>query len=127
MSSYACTCAVGLLRPDQKEAIVRSITRIHHEETGASELAVQVVFHELAPRDHWVGGTPAPAGHLWIRGDILAGRSGEQKARMLERLMEEIAKHAAVGRESVWVYLCDIPATNIASHGALLTAKLAKD
>ena len=41
MPTYACSAATGRLTPVQKTEIVRSITAIHHEETGAPRYLVQ--------------------------------------------------------------------------------------
>ena len=41
MPTYVCSAATGRLTSDQKAQIVRSITEIHHEETGAPRYLVQ--------------------------------------------------------------------------------------
>ena len=46
MPTYVCSAAAGRLTPIQKTEIVRSITAIHHQETGAPRYLVQVIFHE---------------------------------------------------------------------------------
>ena len=120
MPTYACSAAAGLLSPSQKERIVQSITKIHHEEANAPAYLVQVIFHDLAVGNHWIAGAPAPTGQIWVRGDIRAGRTEEQKARMLERILADVAGIAETVPENVWVYICDIPATNIAEYGSIL-------
>jgi phenylpyruvate tautomerase PptA (4-oxalocrotonate tautomerase family) len=42
MPSYVCSAARGRLTSVQKTEIVRCITAIHHEETGAPSYLVQV-------------------------------------------------------------------------------------
>ncbi|HEX9461638.1 MAG TPA: tautomerase family protein [Alphaproteobacteria bacterium] len=120
MPTYACSTAAGRLTPAQKADIVRSITAIHHEETGAPRYFVQVIFYELAPGNHFIGGQSAPAGQIWIRGDIRAGRSEEQKRKLISRILRDVSKTSAIAAEEVWVYLCDIPAHNIAEYGRVL-------
>jgi hypothetical protein len=46
-----------------------------------------VIFYDIAPGSHYIGGQLAPAGQMWIRGDIRDGRSEEQKRRMLSRIL----------------------------------------
>ena len=80
MPTYICSAAAGRLTTVQKTEIVRTITAIHHEETGASRYLDQVIFYDLAPDSHYVAGQPAPADQIWVRGDIRGGRTNEQKS-----------------------------------------------
>ena len=120
MPTYACSAAAGRLTPAQKVEIVQSITAIHHEETGAPRYLVQVIFYDIAPGSHYIGGQLAPASQMWIRGDIRDGRSEEQKRRMLSRILQEVSRIGEIAEEEVWVYLSDIPAQNMAEYGRVL-------
>ena len=80
MPTYACSAAAGRLTPAQKLEIVQSITAIHHGETGAPRYFVQVIFYDIAPANQYIAGELAPAGQIWIRGDIRDGRTQEQRA-----------------------------------------------
>jgi phenylpyruvate tautomerase PptA (4-oxalocrotonate tautomerase family) len=122
MPTYACSAPAGRLTPAQKVEIVQSITAIHHEETGAPRYLVQVIFYDIAPGNHYIGGQLAPAGQMWIRGDIRDGRTGEQKSRMISRILQEVSRTTEIGEDEVWVYLSDIPAHNIAEYGRVLPA-----
>src|SRR5258708_28478631 len=92
MPTYACSTAAGRLTPAQKADIVRSITAIHHEETGAPRYFVQVIFYELAPGNHFIGGQSAPAGQIWIPGDNPAGRNGGQKTELISRILPDVGQ-----------------------------------
>ena len=127
MPTYACSAAAGRLTPAQKLEIVRSITAIHHEETGAPRYFVQVIFYEIAPGNHYIAGRSAPAGQIWIRGDIRDGRTKEQKSRMLSRILREVSGTSEIAEDEVWVYLSDIPAHNIAEYGRVLPAPGGED
>ena len=120
MPTYACSAAAGRLTPAQKVEIVQSITAIHHEETGAPRYFVQVIFYDIAHANHYIAGQLAPAGQMWIRGDIRDGRSEEQKSRMLSRILQEVSRIGEIAEEEVWVYLSDIPAQNMAEYGRVL-------
>ena len=67
MPTYVCSAATGPLTLDQKAEIVRSITAIHHEETGAPRYLVQVIFYNDAPSSHYIAGRPAAADQIWVR------------------------------------------------------------
>jgi phenylpyruvate tautomerase PptA (4-oxalocrotonate tautomerase family) len=120
MPTYACSAAAGRLTPAQKLEIVQSITAIHHGETGAPRYFVQVIFYDIAPANHYIAGQLAPAGQVWIRGDIRDGRTQEQKSRMLSRILHEVSRIGEIAEEEVLVYLSDIPAHNIAEYGRVL-------
>lgn len=120
MPTYACSILAGRLTQAQKTDIVRCITTVHHEETGAPRYLVQVIFYEVASGNHYIAGEPARPDQIWIRGDLRSGRTEEQKARILRRILQGVAKSADAPEEAVWVYLSDIPATNIAEYGRIL-------
>ena len=120
MPTYVCSAATGRLTPIQKTEIVRSITAIHHEETGAPRYLVQVIFYDLAPDSHYVAGQLAPADQIWVRGDIRGGRTNEQKSRMLRRIMQGVGRASGAAEDAVWVYLCDLPAANLIEYGRVL-------
>jgi phenylpyruvate tautomerase PptA (4-oxalocrotonate tautomerase family) len=54
--TYVCSAAAGRLTSDQKAEIVRSITAIHHEETGAPRYLVQVIFYDVAQGGCYIAG-----------------------------------------------------------------------
>jgi phenylpyruvate tautomerase PptA (4-oxalocrotonate tautomerase family) len=122
MPTYVLTAALGRLTPVQKSEIVRFIAAIHHEETGAPRYLVQVIFYDVAPDSHYVAGRLAPADQIWIRADIRSGRTNEQKNQMLRRIMQEVGRVSGAAQETVWVYLSEIPAANIAEYGRVLPA-----
>lgn len=59
MPIYVCSAATGRLTPVQKTEIVRSLTDIYHEVTGAPRYFVRVMFHDVAPGNNYVAGRPA--------------------------------------------------------------------
>ncbi len=120
MPTYACSTAAGRLTPAQKTDIVRCISTVHHEETGAPRYLVQVIFYEVASGNHYIAGELARPDQIWIRGDLRSGRTEVQKGKILRRILQGVAKSAAAAEEAVWVYLSDIPATNIAEYGRIL-------
>lgn len=120
MPTYVCWTAEGRLTSVQRAKIAKAITIIHAEEGLAPRYFVQVVFNEIQPDSHFVGGLPAPEGLIWIRADIRSGRTDGQKKAIMERLVSDIGTLANVGREDVWVYISDIPARGILEFGHVL-------
>jgi phenylpyruvate tautomerase PptA (4-oxalocrotonate tautomerase family) len=120
MPTYVCSTTAGRLTPAQRAAIAESITTIHAEEGRAPRYFVQVLFNEVQPASHFIGGKPAPEGLIWIRADIRSGRTDDQKKAIMERIANDISATAKVEREDVWVYISDIPATGVLEFGHVL-------
>ena len=68
----------------------------------------------------FIGGKMAGPDHVWVRADIRSGRTEEQKAKILLRIMEEVGRILDMSSEDVWVYISDIPAEGVAEFGAIL-------
>jgi hypothetical protein len=72
---------------------------------------------------------PAPADQIWVRADVRDGRTDELKSQMLRRIMQmlrrimqDVGKAGGAAEETVWVYLSEIPAENVAEHGRVLAS-----
>ena len=103
MPTYVCTTAAGRLTPAQRAEIPKAITTIHAEEGVAPRYFVQVLFSEVRPDSHFIGGKPAPEGLIWIRADIRSGRTNEQKKAIMERRRLGVhLRHPGDGRAGVW-------------------------
>lgn len=119
MPTYAFTTMKALTLA-QREKIVASVTAIHAEEATAPRYFVQVVFYDVGPGAMFIGGSPAPDKHVWVRADIRSGRTREQKAAIMQRLMRETSATLDVSTENVWIYISDIPAEGVTEFGAVL-------
>jgi phenylpyruvate tautomerase PptA (4-oxalocrotonate tautomerase family) len=120
MPTYVCWTRAGQLSADQRRLIAKSITEIHHDVALAPRYFVQVIFDELQPHSHFVGGDEAEPNHIWIRADIRSGRTQEQKSRLMARIVEEVCAIASARRENVWVYISDIPGPSVVEFGHIL-------
>lgn len=120
MPTYLCTCRSSTLSDRQKALIAEAITRAHGEETGAPAYFVQVVFSERSASDHFIGGVAAPAGQMWIRGDIRAGRTENQKRALMLEIMQSVSEIAGTAESEVWVYLCELAPTAMTEYGRIL-------
>lgn len=119
MPTYAFTMTKPLSR-EQRGKLVESVTTIHQVEAAAPRYFVQVVFYTVEPGAMYIGGEAAPDDHVWVRADIRSGRTREQKAAILHRIMQETGEILNISPESVWVYVSDIPAEGVAEFGNVL-------
>jgi phenylpyruvate tautomerase PptA (4-oxalocrotonate tautomerase family) len=103
----------------QKTRIAAEIARVHHEATGAPIFFVQVVFDEKDASARFLGGQPA-ANHVWIRGDIRAGRTKTQREHLMLQIKNAVSNIAGIDEKSIWVYLCNLEPTDMVEYGHVL-------
>ncbi len=120
MPTYTCTAVRGWLRSDQKSRIAAAVTRAHADVTGAPASFAQVIFQDVAPGDHFIGGVPLAHDHVFVYGRIRAGRSATTLNTLIERLTEDVATAAAVPVFSVWVYLLELAPERMVEFGRVL-------
>jgi len=120
MPFYQCISLVGTLAQEQKQEIVRDITRIHCETTGALPRFVQIQFEEVKPGDVFQNGRPSRA--VRLHGRIRAGRDAETKHRMLDAFTDLIVRVAHVPVDDVMVALVEMPHENAMEGGVRLPA-----
>jgi len=118
--TYHCHVPSGAFNSQQKGEIAQAITLRHSEATGAPPYFVQVMIEETTA-DRYLGGTSA-SGHIWIRGDIRAGRTIEQRTGMMKKIMQDVSRITAVAENDIWVYLCNLDPTDMIEYGHVLPA-----
>jgi len=118
MPTYVCATAANRLTTEQKQAVTKLLTSVHSEEAHAPRLIVQVIFQELAPGQHFINETPVTRDQIWIRADIRAGRTDEQKTRMIRRIVDLVSAATDIDSSYLWVYICDIP--KMAEFGSVM-------
>ena len=94
----------------------------HSAQTGAPRFFAQVLFSAANERDHFVGGRVNTAPQVYVHGLVREGRSIEIKQALMSQMLEEIARIADITAEDVWIYLQDIPATQMIEFGRFLPA-----
>jgi phenylpyruvate tautomerase PptA (4-oxalocrotonate tautomerase family) len=120
MPFYRCISLVGTLAQEQKEEIVRDVTRIHCEVTGALPRFVQIQFEEVKPGDVFQNGKPSRA--VRLHGRIRAGRDADTKHRLLRAYTDLIVRVARVSVDDVMVALVEMPHENAMEGGVRLPA-----
>ena len=120
MPTYVCTIKEGRLSPDQKSRIAGEITRIHCEVTGAPTFFAQVIFEEVKPGNYFMGGVPLAHDQIFVYGRVRAGRSIQDKLKMIKLMAEAVASAAGVSRTAVWIYIAELPARQMMEYGYVL-------
>jgi phenylpyruvate tautomerase PptA (4-oxalocrotonate tautomerase family) len=120
MPTYTVTSANLALTARQEADIAAAITRSHHEATGAPAFFAQVIFNEIAGGKHYIGGKAYPVPHLFVHGLIRAGRSAHAKAALIKDIAAKVQTIAGIAPEDIWVYVQDIPATQMVEFGRVL-------
>jgi phenylpyruvate tautomerase PptA (4-oxalocrotonate tautomerase family) len=117
--TYVCCVPPKSLSDDQKDQIAAAIGRRHSEATGAPSFFVQVVIEESDTTRRYLGGELSGA-HIWIRGDIRAGRSEAVRSSLILAITEDVSVIAAVPAASIWIYLCNLEPTDMVEFGHVL-------
>lgn len=126
MPLYRCIVAPNASSYAARAAIAEHVTRIHCDVTGGVPLFVHVFFTEDA-----AGMLPTDKRALML-GSIRAGRTPEQKARLVAAMEAVLAEHLRVVPAAVSVVTVDVPARWVMEGGDVLpepgdeTAWLAK-
>ena len=120
MPTYVCTIKEGRLSPDQKSRIAGEITRIHCEVTGAPTFFAQVIFEEIKAGNYFMGGVPLAHDQIFVYGRVRAGRSIQDKLKMIKLMAEAVASAAGVSRTGVWIYIAELSARQMMEYGHVL-------
>ncbi len=120
MPTYTCTIAQAQLSQTQKAAIARRITQIHSEVTGAPGSFAQVIFREVKPGNHFMGGAPLGHDTLFVHGHIRAGRTAEQKRALLTKMAAALGEAAGLAATGIWIYVAELPSAQMMEFGQVL-------
>lgn len=118
MPVYQCYSPKGLLTQSAKAEIADEITTIHTNATGAPELYVNVLFHEIAEGDCFVA--RKPAGHSYLFGAIRHGRDLETRQGMLRDLSQMWTRVTGQSEAELLVVLNESDPANAMEAGLIL-------
>jgi len=122
MPTYTVTVANLSLSLQQKSQIAEAITTAHNAQTGAPRFFAQILFFSTNEAEHFVGGSVNTAPQVYVHGLVREGRSSEVKQALMSQMLDEIVRIAGITAEEVWIYLQDIPATQMIEFGRFLPA-----
>lgn len=120
MPTYTVTVANLSLSPQQKSQMADAITTAHSTQTGAPRFFAQVLFLSTHEGDHFVGGSENQAPQVYVHGLIRQGRGTEVLQALMSQMLKEIARIAGIAADDVWIYVQDIPATQMIEFGRFL-------
>ena len=120
MPTYSVFSPAGQISSAQKAAIASNVTRVHNEVTGAQTFFAQVVFHETAPGNWFMGGVPLEGSQIYLCGHIRGGRPKEMKDRLVLGLRDVLQEGAGVEKSKVWAYLVELPPSHMVEYGYML-------
>ena len=120
MPTYTVFAQTGRLSQAQKSGVAAEITRVHNEQTGAQTFFAQVIFQDVPDGNHFVGGAPLAGDHIFVHGQIRAGRDAATKRVLLERMLDAVCAAASAQKINTWVYIVDLPPSQMAEYGHVL-------
>jgi phenylpyruvate tautomerase PptA (4-oxalocrotonate tautomerase family) len=120
MPTYTVTVSEGRLSPEQKRRIALAVTAAHCEVAVAPKYFAHVIFNEVKQGNYFLGGAALEGDHIFVYGQIRAGRSRETKHSLISRLLDDVAEAAGMPRSHVWVYIIDLPPEQMAEFGHVL-------
>ena len=106
----------------ESTSIAAAITVALNAQTGAPRFFAQVLLAAANEGEHFVGGRANTAPQVYVHGQVREGRSVEIKQALMRQMLEEIAQIVDITAEDVWIYLQDIPATQMVELGRFLPA-----
>ncbi|MBU3606687.1 MULTISPECIES: tautomerase family protein [unclassified Polynucleobacter] len=122
MATYSVYYAGLNLSTHQKYTIAQAITKIHAEVTGAEAYFAQVIFKELDIHDCFIGGVLLEDAHIFVNGQIRAGRSEQIKKQLLVEIEIAIQSTTKLASNQIWAYIDELSPNQMIEYGQILPA-----
>ncbi len=120
MPTYTVTNSNFTLTSKQQNNLAKVITKIHNIVTGANTYFAQVIFNKTKKNNHYMGGKKVKEPSIFLLGQIRAGRSKDVKDKLISELRDVIIKKSKLDETQVWVYIIDLPPSQMIEYGAVL-------
>jgi len=120
MATYSLYYAGLSLTTHQKFTIAKAITKIHADVTGAEAYFAQVIFKELDLHDCFIGGVLLDEPHIFLNGQIRAGRSEQTKKQLLVEIEIAIQSISKIAGHQIWAYIDEIIPGQMIEYGQIL-------
>ena len=120
MPTYTVTNSNFNLSSKQQKNLAEGITKVHNVVTGANTYFAQVIFNKTKTDNHFMGGKKVKEPSLFLLGQIRAGRSKEVKDKLIVDLKDVLIKNSKLDETQVWVYINDLPPSQMIEYGAVL-------
>ena len=120
MPTYTVTNSNFYISSKQQKKIAKGITKVHNIVTGANTYFAQVIFNKTKKNNHFMGGKIVKEPSLFLLGQIRSGRSKEIKDKLISDLKDVLVKNSNLDETQVWVYINDLPPSQMIEYGAVL-------
>ena len=120
MPTYTVTNSNFNLTSKQQKNLAEGITKVHNVVTGANTYFAQVIFNKTKKNNHFMGGKKVKEPSLFLLGQIRAGRPKKTKDRLISDLKNILVKKTKLDETQVWVYIVDLPPSQMIEYGAVL-------
>jgi len=120
MPTYTVTNSNFNISSKQQKKLAEGITKVHNVVTGANTYFAQVIFNKTKKNNHFMGGKIVKEPSLFLLGQIRAGRSKEVKDKLISDLKDVLVKNSKLDETQVWVYINDLPPSQMIEYGAVL-------
>ena len=120
MPTYTVTNSNFNLTAKRQKDLAQGITKVHNIVTGANTYFAQVIFNKTKKNNHFMGGKKVKEPSLFLLGQIRAGRPKKIKDRLISDLKNVLTKKTKLDETQVWVYIIDLPPSQMIEYGAVL-------
>ncbi len=120
MPTYTVTNSNFNISSKQQKKLAEGITKVHNVITGANTYFAQVIFNKTKKNNHFMGGKKVREPSLFLLGQIRAGRSKEVKDKLISDLKNVLVKNSKLDETQIWVYINDLPPSQMIEYGAVL-------
>ena len=120
MPTYTVTNSNFNLSSKQQKYLAEGITKVHNVVTGANTYFAQVIFNKTKKDNHFMGGKKVKEPSLFLLGQIRAGRSKVLKDKLISHLKDILVKKSKLDETQIWVYIIDLPPSQMIEYGAVL-------
>tara|TARA_B100001057_G_scaffold439790_1_gene473235 strand:+ start:441 stop:881 length:441 start_codon:yes stop_codon:yes gene_type:complete len=120
MPTYTVTNSNFNLSSKKQKDLAEGITKVHNVVTGANTYFAQVIFNKTKKNNHFMGGKKVKEPSLFLLGQIRAGRSKEVKDKLISDLKDILIKKSKLEETQIWVYIVDLPPSQMIEYGAVL-------
>ena len=120
MPTYTLTNSNFTLTSKQQNNLAEGITKVHNVVTGANTYFVQVIFNKTKKNNHFMGGKKVKEPSIFLLGQIRAGRPKKTKDKLISDLRDIIVKNSKLDETQVWVYIIDLPPSQMIEYGEVL-------
>ena len=120
MPTYTVTNSNFNLTSKQQKILAEGITKVHNVVTGANTYFAQVIFNKTKKNNHFMGGKKVKEPSIFLLGQIRAGRTKNVKDKLISELKNILVKKSKLDETQVWVYINDLPPSQMIEYGAVL-------